>query len=81
MQEFNQALLAKQGWRLLHNDSLLIAKVLKGRYYPRTSFLEAKLGYNCSYTWRSIFDTKHVLTEGNLWRIGDGQSIHIWRDK
>lgn len=80
MQQFNQVLLAKQGWRLLHNQSSLVARVLKGRYYPRSSFLTAKVGYQPSYTWRSIIEAKHLLTEGCIWRVGDGQSIHIWQD-
>lgn len=44
MKDFNSALLAKQGWRLLHKEDSLVSKVIKGRYYPRTSFLQAKFG-------------------------------------
>ncbi|CAN0925270.1 Uncharacterized mitochondrial protein AtMg00310 [Linum grandiflorum] len=36
---FNQALLAKQGWRLMHNPGLVLSKVLCAKYYPYTSFL------------------------------------------
>lgn len=78
---FNKALLAKQGWRLIHNTSSLVARVLKGRYYPRSNFLQAKAGYCSSFTWRSILGAKHILTKGCSWRIGNGSSMHIWDDK
>lgn len=80
MHHFNMALLAKQGWRLLHSESSLVARVFKGRYYPRTSFLEAKLGHQCSYAWRSILEARNILTDGCIWRVGNGQAIHIWQD-
>lgn len=81
MQQFNQALLAKQGWRLIHNDSSLVARVLKGKYHPRTPFLEAKIGHNSSFTWKSILEARTILTDGSIWRVGDGLSINIWTDK
>lgn len=80
MHQFNLALLAKQGWCLLHNDSSLVSKVLKGKYYPCTSFLEAKLSHNCSYTWKSLMAAKYILTDGRKWRVGNGTSIRIWGD-
>lgn len=81
MAHFNYALLAKQGLRLLHNNSSLVARVLKGRYYPRTSFMQARLGHNCSYTWRSLMGARHILTDGCIWHIGDGSSVNIWEDR
>lgn len=50
MSSFNEALFAKQGWRLIHNDSYLVARVLKECYYPNTDFMHAKMGNNPSFT-------------------------------
>lgn len=39
---FNQALLAKQAWKLVHNTTSLAYQVLKGKYFPTSDFLRAK---------------------------------------
>ncbi|KAL4366884.1 hypothetical protein GQ457_05G001920 [Hibiscus cannabinus] len=80
MNEFNVALLAKQGWRILSNHSSLLARVLKARYFPRTDFLSAQLGSTPSYTWRSIYSAKGLLEKGLGWRIGNGRDVSIWND-
>lgn len=46
---FNQALVAKQDWRLIQNPDSLVAKMLKAKYYKQTDFLKARIGSNPSY--------------------------------
>jgi hypothetical protein len=74
-------LLAKQGWRLLHNPYSLAGCILKAKYFPRGSFLNASLGSRPSYAWRSIFSAKDLLTEDLVWRIVNGFYVKIWGDK
>ncbi|KAA3474616.1 reverse transcriptase [Gossypium australe] len=78
---FNIALLAKQGWRLLHNPNSLLARTLKAKYYKKSNFLKSKLGNLPSFTWKSLWATKGLLLKGLGWRIGDGQNVFIWDDK
>ncbi|XP_074369747.1 putative mitochondrial protein AtMg00310 [Apium graveolens] len=75
---FNIVMLAKQGWRLLNNANPLVTSLMKARYFPHTDFLNAKLGANPSYTWRSILEAQDVIKQGCRKRIGDGQSTNIW---
>uniref|UniRef100_A0A803NT31 Reverse transcriptase domain-containing protein n=1 Tax=Cannabis sativa TaxID=3483 RepID=A0A803NT31_CANSA len=52
LEDFNQALLAKQGWKLVTNLDSLFAQVLKALYYPNSDFLKADLGSWCYNVWR-----------------------------
>jgi hypothetical protein len=79
-QLFNQAMLAKQGWRLLSNPNSLCAKVLKGKYYHDTNFLEARTKRNSSHVWRAILHGREVLKEGLIKRVGDGSTIRAFED-
>jgi hypothetical protein len=54
-----------------------VAKILKEKYYPNSTYMEASLGRNTSYAWRSIWGAKELLGEGLVWRVGDRRSIHI----
>lgn len=77
---FNQAMLARQAWRLLTCPDNLCAKVLKAKYYPDNSLLQCQVRGGISYSWRSILFGLELLREGIIWRVGNGSSINIWHD-
>ncbi|PWA41769.1 hypothetical protein CTI12_AA548270 [Artemisia annua] len=77
---FNRALLAKQVWRLITSPTTLAARTLKARYFPRSSFFDAKIGYRPSYIWRSFLSVKDIVRKGCKWNIGDGRSVNVWND-
>jgi len=74
---FNVAMPGKQGWQLQTNSDSLVSRIFKARYYPNSSYLDAKLGHNPSFVWRSIFSTKVVDRQGARWKIGYGFNIPI----
>lgn len=49
MYAFNLGLIAKQGWRLVHEPHYLVAQTLKTKYYPTSNFLQV------------MFDAMHLL--------------------
>lgn len=77
---FNISMLGKQLWKLLTIPDSLMAKVLKARYYLRTSVLRASLGHNPSYVWRSILATKDGVIQGSRLQVGSGHKISISKD-
>jgi hypothetical protein len=73
-------MVAKQAWNILQNPDTLVAKIIKAMYFPRSTLLEASLGYNPSFAWRSIWKARHVLLLGCRWRIGGGDKIRVMSD-
>ncbi|KAK9689070.1 hypothetical protein RND81_09G033300 [Saponaria officinalis] len=78
--KFNMALLGKQAWRLVTENEGLMSRIMKSRYFPDSSFMEAGLGSNPSNTWRGIWEARDVLQLGLRRRIGNGLSTRVWHD-
>ena len=50
-------------------------------YFRRSTFLQVEIGFNPSFTWRSIYQAKlEVVDVAGLWRLGDGRKVRIWED-
>ncbi|XP_010472440.1 PREDICTED: uncharacterized protein LOC104752070 [Camelina sativa] len=79
--DFNQALLAKQAWRILNNPDSLVTRFYKSRYFRKTSIIECGAGSRPSYAWRSILHGRDLLKAGLMKSIGDGCDTLVWRDK
>ncbi|XP_048499711.1 uncharacterized protein LOC104890046 isoform X5 [Beta vulgaris subsp. vulgaris] len=75
---FNDALLGRQAWRLIHHPNSLLGRVMKAKYYKNCEFIDSYLGHSCSFSWKSIWSSKALIKEGCLWRIGDGKDVDIW---
>ncbi|KAM6556101.1 hypothetical protein CsatB_003120 [Cannabis sativa] len=69
------AMLEKQAWKILKQPNSLLCRVLKARYFPNSSILEAVPGHNPSYAWRSILWGRDLMASGLIWKIGDGENI------
>ena len=77
--KFNEAMLAKQVWRLLIDKSSLFFRVFSTKYFPTGPILDAKSSRG-SFAWRSILKARHVIKRWMLWRIGDGKTIRLFCD-
>ncbi|KAL6194442.1 hypothetical protein ACLB2K_035526 [Fragaria x ananassa] len=80
MELFNQALLAKQVWRLMQQPDSLASRVLRAKYYSDGSILLAKANSGASYAWRSLVKGKELLSKGIRYQIGSGSDVSVWQD-
>ena len=77
---FNDALLAKQTWRLLHHKESLFYRVFKSKIFLNCSIVEATNSSSSYYAWHSILKGCDVLLKGVRWKVGSGESIGVWLD-
>ena len=60
LKKFNNAMLAKQVWRLADNQSSLFHSFFKEKFFPNGSIFYAKEG-NGSFAWKSILNGRDVV--------------------
>ncbi|XP_059629898.1 uncharacterized protein LOC132272835 [Cornus florida] len=80
LETFNLALLSKHAWHFQVHKQGLLYQFFKAKYFPSSSFLEAPLGYNPSWGWRSIWSTQALLCQGVRSLIRNGLSTDVWND-
>lgn len=81
IEAYNLALLAKQCWRLLNNESSLLFLLLKVKYFNKSSLVGVRVHSTASFTWKSLMASKEVLMERLAWWFGDWRKISIRHDK
>lgn len=78
--KFNDALLAKQAWRIIQHPNSLFARLMKARYFNGESILDAKEKRLQSYGWSSLLSGIALLKKGSRYIVGDGQDVRIGID-
>lgn len=72
---FNQSLVAKQVWRIISKPDSLMAQIFKARYFRNQDIMEAGLGSNPSFVWRSMCWGRELIRRGLGWNIVNGRKI------
>jgi hypothetical protein len=75
MRMYNQALLARQLWRLIQKPESLCAQILRAKYYPNGNIIDTVFTGNASSTWRAIEYGLELVKKGVIWRIGNGSNV------
>ncbi|XP_075523989.1 uncharacterized protein LOC142556414 [Primulina tabacum] len=81
LEAFNRALIAKQVWRIAINPVSLVARVFKARYFKHHDIMDAPIGNNISFIWRSLLWSRKLLRKVLCWRVGNGEKIATFRDQ
>lgn len=80
LEEFNQAMLAMQVWRVLNNPHSRVAQIIKGRYLPTFPLLDVSIRNHSSYFWKGFVWGMDLLKKGMRKLMGNGQSIKMFSD-
>ncbi|CAN1126295.1 Uncharacterized mitochondrial protein AtMg00310, partial [Linum perenne] len=80
IEAFIQALLGRQAWRIVQEPDLLLARILKGRYYPKSTLLDVVAGSRPSWGRRSILHGRELVRQGLRWQVGSGCMINPFID-
>ena len=77
LSKFNEAMLAKQVWRLIHDKESPFYRVFKVKFFPSGDIFSAQLKSG-SYAWHSILGAWKVVAIGARWRIGNGLTTRVY---
>lgn len=73
----NQAMLAKQFWKISHNPQSLLAQTYKSKYFPNCSIQDCVPKSHHSWYWKNIINHDAPTLKEGRWWIGSGFSIPL----
>ena len=73
----NQAMLAKQFWKINHNPQSLLAQTYKSKYFPNCSIQDCVPKSHHSWYWKNIINHDAPTLKEGRWWIGSGFSIPL----
>ncbi|KAL9308986.1 putative RNA-directed DNA polymerase [Arabidopsis thaliana] len=79
-ENFNQALLGKQVWRILQTPDCLMTRMLKHRYFGDSNILHATIKPKASFVWKSLLHGRDLLKQGLRYIVGNSLQISTWKD-
>lgn len=81
MHDMNIALLAKLGWRPIHENQSLWSKVIREKYMgPNLCFSDMQVKQGASLAWRGIMKAKQLLVDGSRIFIRNGKNTRFSDD-
>lgn len=75
LESFNISLLGKMVARVLSELDSLWVRVLKGLYFPYSTFLQVEKGSKASWAWTSLLSGQDLVRNAGDWSLGDGKKI------
>jgi hypothetical protein len=78
MHEFNLALIAKLGWKLLSNSDCLWVNQLQRKYLKYGDFLSSPASSSASWLWKGIQKIKTFISAGACLRVSRLSSSPVW---
>ena len=65
----------------MYNEDSLCFKVLKAKYFTFMCLSDMLVTPNSSYLWCCLLRGKDIVHLESIWRVGDGLSIDVWKDR
>ncbi|KAL9659128.1 hypothetical protein QQ045_028219 [Rhodiola kirilowii] len=72
---FNDALLAKQAWRIPANPSAMVSRVLKAKYFKDGDPLSTELNGSSSLAWKGIWRAGQKIKHWIVWRESENKAV------
>ncbi|CAN6282264.1 unnamed protein product [Urochloa humidicola] len=79
LQDVNKSLVLHSAWLIASDKDSFLARILKAKYFPNTSFWRAPTYGTRSAFWSSILQVKNLLHENSIMQISNGNS-NIWNE-